>query len=81
MALFTVPLPDFNKTFEIICETKEDVEKFEKKGGIWGYNPFLKYIERFDNNYGYSVSVRETNHLFGKGKTYSYSVFICDIKE
>lgn len=81
MARFVVPLEDFTKTFEIVCDTKKEVEEFEENGCIWGHNPFLNYIERFNDNYGYSVSVSKSNHLFGKGRTYIYTVHIYDIKE
>lgn len=81
MARFVVPLEDFTKTFEIDFNSQKEIEEFEKNGAIWEYEPFLKYIERFDENYGYSVSVSKSNHLFGKGKTYIYTVHIYDIKE
>lgn len=81
MARFVVPLEDFTKTFEIDFNTQKEIKEFEKNGAIWEYEPFLKYIERFDKNYGYSVSVSRMSHLFGKGKTYLYTVHIYDIRE
>lgn len=81
MARFLTPMEDFDKTFAIICKTQEDVKRFEDNGGILKYNKFLQYMERFNDSYGYTISVSVSNHLFGKGKTYIYTVHIYDIKK
>ena len=74
-ATFIVPLSDYTKTFYIECKTKDDIQNFENTGKIFGYGPFQKYINLFDNTHYYSVSYRQEDKLFG-GRIYIYTVQI-----
>ena len=80
MARFIVPLEDFTKRFEIRCKNEEEIERFENNNTIWGYEPFLNYMEAFDDNYGYAIYY-STSAAISSGRTYTYEVKIYKIKK
>lgn len=80
MAKFIFPLSELEKQFEINCSTRKAVKQFENAGGIWGHQPFLEFMEQFDDSYCYSIAENKTNKMFG-GKIFTFVVTIYQFDE
>lgn len=76
MARFIAPM-DICKTFEVYFKNQDEAKEFN----FWEYRPFLDYLKPFNNDYGYTVSVRKDSGLFSKSETRFYTVRVYEIAQ